>query len=173
MLNWSHIFLSTFLYFQVSNNASTHDNTSFRCVFWDFTKADGVGDWSTAGCVLARQTDNTVSCNCSHATNFAILVVRKSSEKFIFLELKTNNSKFKIHMPDILCFLRFLILWRNFLRIWIFEFCGELSQKLRLNSEYFHLGLTPRSSSVGPLLTNTLWIYYECLPTLANACQCL
>ncbi|XP_033640242.1 uncharacterized protein LOC117300656 [Asterias rubens] len=71
---------------QVSNNASTHDNTSFRCVFWDFTKADGVGDWSTAGCVLARQTDNTVSCNCSHATNFAILVdvhgQTKTDDKF-------------------------------------------------------------------------------------------
>ncbi|XP_071804174.1 uncharacterized protein [Asterias amurensis] len=59
---------------QVSNNASIYNDTSFRCVFWDFTKADGVGDWSTAGCVLARQTANTVSCNCNHATNFAILV---------------------------------------------------------------------------------------------------
>ena len=37
------------------------------------------------------------------------------------------------------------------------------------------ISVTPLSSSVvpRPLLTNILRIYYECLPTLANACQCL
>ncbi|XP_033640186.1 low-density lipoprotein receptor-related protein 2-like isoform X3 [Asterias rubens] len=78
---------------QVSNNASIYNDTSFRCVFWDFTKADGVGDWSTAGCVLARQTDNTVSCNCNHATNFAILVDVKGQ--------KITNDKFALALDVI------------------------------------------------------------------------
>jgi hypothetical protein len=38
--------------------------------------------------------------------------------------------------------------------------------KWRLDCEYFRIGLTPRSSSVGPLLTNILRM-------LTNACQCL
>ena len=45
----------------------------------------------------------------------------------------------------------------------------RIRPKWRLDSEYFHLGLTPRSSSVCPLLTNISQVYYECLPTLANA----
>ena len=45
----------------------------------------------------------------------------------------------------------------------------RIRPKWRLDSEYFHLGLTPRSSSVFPLLTNISRVYYECLPTLAKA----
>ena len=48
---------------------------------------------------------------------------------------------------------------------------GELQKKRRLDSKNFHLGLTPRSNSVSHLLTNILQIYYEYLPTLANAFQ--
>ena len=55
--------------------------------------------------------------------------------------------------------------WRMFLRTWIFEFRVEWRPKWRLDSDYFYLGLTHRSSSFGPLLTNILRIYY--------ACQCL
>ncbi|XP_038051810.1 deleted in malignant brain tumors 1 protein-like [Patiria miniata] len=47
---------------------------NISCVSWDFELEDGVGDWSTAGCVLAQLSNETVACNCSHATNFAILV---------------------------------------------------------------------------------------------------
>ena len=46
---------------------------------------------------------------------------------------------------------------------------GELQKKRRLDSKYFHLGLTPRSNSVSHLLTNILQIYYEYFSTLANA----
>ena len=56
-----------------------------------------------------------------------------------------------------------------FLRRWIFWTSRWIRAKWRLDSEYFHLSLTPRSSSVGPLLTNILRIYYEMLITLANA----
>ena len=51
--------------------------------------------------------------------------------------------------------------WRMFLYanmyIWISRW---IRPKWWLDSEYLHLGLTPRSSSVGPLLTNILRIYY-------------
>ena len=42
----------------------------------------------------------------------------------------------------------------------------KIRPKWRLDSEYFHLGLNPRSSSVDPLLTNILRM-------LTNAYQCL
>ncbi|XP_038058173.1 uncharacterized protein LOC119729609 isoform X2 [Patiria miniata] len=60
--------------FKAPANNETEGNRTIECVFWDFDLSDGVGDWSTAGCLLARETNDTVSCNCSHATNFAILV---------------------------------------------------------------------------------------------------
>ncbi|XP_038051809.1 uncharacterized protein LOC119724704 [Patiria miniata] len=60
--------------FKAPANNETEGNRTIECVFWDFDLNDGVGDWSTAGCLLARETNDTVSCNCSHATNFAILV---------------------------------------------------------------------------------------------------
>ncbi|XP_071959942.1 uncharacterized protein [Antedon mediterranea] len=50
----------------------TSNNT--ECVFWDFSLDDGVGDWSSEGCVLNRTTDGRVVCLCDHLTNFAILV---------------------------------------------------------------------------------------------------
>ncbi|XP_038047601.1 adhesion G-protein coupled receptor G6-like [Patiria miniata] len=52
----------------------TERNRTIQCVFWDFDLNDKVGDWSMAGCLLATETNYTVSCNCCHATNFAILV---------------------------------------------------------------------------------------------------
>ncbi|XP_038051570.1 uncharacterized protein LOC119724542 [Patiria miniata] len=55
-------------------NEAERNRTTIQCVFWDFDLNDRVGDWSMAGCLLATESDNTVSCNCSHATNFAILV---------------------------------------------------------------------------------------------------
>ncbi|XP_022088720.1 uncharacterized protein LOC110978214 isoform X2 [Acanthaster planci] len=55
-------------------NETERKRTTIQCVFWDFQLNDRIGDWSTAGCVLAIKTKTRVSCNCSHATNFAILV---------------------------------------------------------------------------------------------------
>ena len=68
------------------------------CVSWDFSAANGtsyfftftfthcnnnfhlytgLGNWSDSGCTLASHDIDTgkVQCNCSHLTNFAILVV--------------------------------------------------------------------------------------------------
>ncbi|XP_022088885.1 adhesion G-protein coupled receptor G6-like [Acanthaster planci] len=61
-------------------NETERNRTTIRCVFWDFDLNDGVGDWSTAGCKLSFQTDDKVSCQCSHATNFAVLLDVKGQE---------------------------------------------------------------------------------------------
>ncbi|XP_022106239.1 adhesion G protein-coupled receptor A2-like isoform X2 [Acanthaster planci] len=58
----------------ISSASAELDIKSTRCVSWDFGLEDGVGDWSTAGCTLAVSTSERISCHCSHATNFAILV---------------------------------------------------------------------------------------------------
>lgn len=44
------------------------------CVSWDFEAAGGKGNWTTDGCAMASN-DDVVMCNCTHLTNFAILVV--------------------------------------------------------------------------------------------------
>ena len=59
--------------------------------------------------------------------------------------------------------------WRMFLNIWIFEFRVEFVQNGGWKVTICISVSPARSSSVGPLLTNILRIYYECLPTLANA----
>ncbi|KAJ8024357.1 Adhesion G-protein coupled receptor G6 [Holothuria leucospilota] len=52
--------------------------TSRKCVFWNFTLAKGLGDWSSEGCELVRSSeDNTgtiIECHCNHLTNFAVLL---------------------------------------------------------------------------------------------------
>ncbi|XP_038051797.1 adhesion G-protein coupled receptor G6-like [Patiria miniata] len=60
--------------FKAPSINETERNSTIQCVFWDFDLNDEVGDWSMAGCLLSTETNYTVSCNCSHATNFAILV---------------------------------------------------------------------------------------------------
>ena len=51
-----------------------HEKT--KCVFWDFTLKNGLGDWSRAGCTYTGIKDGVVTCHCFHLTNFAILTVR-------------------------------------------------------------------------------------------------
>ena len=41
------------------------------CVSWDFT----LQDWITEGCTTIVGEDMVVTCNCTHLTNFAVLVV--------------------------------------------------------------------------------------------------
>ena len=36
---------------------------------------DGFGDWSTRGCAVVNETEESVVCECDHLTNFAILLV--------------------------------------------------------------------------------------------------
>ena len=56
---------------------------STRCVFWDFTLRDGIGDWSEDGCEFMGFTNGRVVCQCYHLTNFASIAVSRSSLKFI------------------------------------------------------------------------------------------
>ena len=48
---------------------------SERCVSWDFD----LQDWTPQGCTTSVGQNGTVTCHCSHFTNFAILVVSGTS----------------------------------------------------------------------------------------------
>ncbi|XP_022097501.1 uncharacterized protein LOC110982977 isoform X2 [Acanthaster planci] len=67
------------LTFKAPDETDVDLNTTL-CVFWDFDLEDGVGDWSTVGCTLSGLSSDVVSCDCDHATNFAILVDVKGQE---------------------------------------------------------------------------------------------
>ena len=58
----------TYLY---STYLSQVSRGSEECVSWDFT----TNSWTGDGCSTERVGD-TVTCQCSHLTNFAVLVVR-------------------------------------------------------------------------------------------------
>ena len=44
---------------------------SEMCVSWDFS----LQGWTTEGCITIVGDDGVITCNCSHLTNFAVLVV--------------------------------------------------------------------------------------------------
>ncbi len=44
---------------------------SEKCVSWDFDRQD----WTNRGCKTSADQDGTVTCSCSHLTNFAVLMV--------------------------------------------------------------------------------------------------
>ena len=46
-----------------------------RCVYWDFSLRDGIGDWAEDGCELESADAEGITCHCNHLTNFAVLVV--------------------------------------------------------------------------------------------------
>ncbi|CAJ1077600.1 adhesion G protein-coupled receptor F5 isoform X23 [Xyrichtys novacula] len=48
-----------------------------QCVFWNFTLFEGLGGWDDEGCMLERQGNGTVTCNCNHRTSFSILMSPK------------------------------------------------------------------------------------------------
>ena len=48
------------------------DKSNVECAFWSFAKAD----WSSEGCSFVDISDGgTVTCHCTHLTNFAMLMV--------------------------------------------------------------------------------------------------
>ncbi|XP_075052633.1 adhesion G-protein coupled receptor G2 isoform X2 [Mixophyes fleayi] len=51
-------------------------NFVLKCVFWDFTKNNENGGWSSYGCMVANiiQDTNETVCTCNHLTSFAILM---------------------------------------------------------------------------------------------------
>ncbi|XP_038052395.1 adhesion G-protein coupled receptor G6-like [Patiria miniata] len=60
--------------FKAPDHTTSEELETIQCVSWDFELEDGVGDWSPAGCARTQLHNEQVSCNCDHATNFAILV---------------------------------------------------------------------------------------------------
>ncbi|XP_053397886.1 adhesion G protein-coupled receptor B1-like [Mercenaria mercenaria] len=58
--------------FQIKNDSYSRP----VCVFWDntITNAGKNGGWSQDGCVLKEFTEGNVVCECSHLTNFAVLM---------------------------------------------------------------------------------------------------
>ncbi|XP_078348608.1 uncharacterized protein LOC144633639 [Oculina patagonica] len=52
------------------------DEGSVVCVYWDYNLNSKGGGWSTDGCRLASRKNGTVTCECNHLTNFAVLMDR-------------------------------------------------------------------------------------------------
>ena len=57
--------------FQKPVNVSEDDYTPV-CSYYNFSRSD----WSTEGCQILEQDNSSVTCQCDHLTNFAILMVR-------------------------------------------------------------------------------------------------
>ncbi|XP_067322883.1 adhesion G-protein coupled receptor G2 isoform X1 [Anolis sagrei] len=58
----------------LQNAASTQENSTIRCAYWNFNKNDGSGGWAYDGCtVIERRTNETV-CSCNHLTSFGVLL---------------------------------------------------------------------------------------------------
>ncbi|XP_002735776.3 adhesion G-protein coupled receptor G6-like [Saccoglossus kowalevskii] len=46
-----------------------------QCVYWNYSLNDDVGGWSRDGCnVLGQSSNNFITCECDHLTNFALLM---------------------------------------------------------------------------------------------------
>ncbi|XP_073214561.1 adhesion G-protein coupled receptor G2-like [Lepidochelys kempii] len=45
-----------------------------HCVFWDFTKNNGLGGWNTSGCEVKHRDMNYTICYCNHLTHFGVLL---------------------------------------------------------------------------------------------------
>ncbi|CAH1248779.1 ADGRG4 [Branchiostoma lanceolatum] len=61
-------------YLPIIQNSTNNTVNNIRCVFWDFNAEEGVGAWSTSGCDFVGINNDRVVCNCSHLTNFAVLM---------------------------------------------------------------------------------------------------
>ncbi|XP_033630027.1 adhesion G-protein coupled receptor G4-like isoform X2 [Asterias rubens] len=68
--------------FKTPTNASEEDLDTIQCTFWEFgSEEDEAGSWSTDGCKRADTPTDKVSCECNHATNFAILMDVKGQKR--------------------------------------------------------------------------------------------
>ncbi|KAJ8020350.1 Adhesion G-protein coupled receptor G4 [Holothuria leucospilota] len=62
-------------YMPLQNDRSRPDLDSSVCAFWNFRADGGRGNWSTEGCEFVSITpDGRVLCECTHLTNFAVLM---------------------------------------------------------------------------------------------------
>ncbi|NWS99936.1 AGRG2 protein, partial [Mionectes macconnelli] len=58
----------------LQNIKPNQDNSTIRCVFWDFNKNGGHGGWSHEGCIVKESRVNETVCSCNHLTSFAVLM---------------------------------------------------------------------------------------------------
>nr|XP_047922770.1 adhesion G-protein coupled receptor G2 isoform X6 [Anser cygnoides] len=58
----------------LQNIRPNQDNSTVRCVFWDFNKNGGHGGWSYEGCIVKESRVNETVCSCNHLTSFAVLM---------------------------------------------------------------------------------------------------
>ncbi|NWS24973.1 AGRG2 protein, partial [Polioptila caerulea] len=58
----------------LQNIKPNQDNSTVRCVFWDFNKNGGHGGWSYEGCTVRESRVNETVCSCNHLTSFAVLM---------------------------------------------------------------------------------------------------
>ncbi|NXM99251.1 AGRG2 protein, partial [Sylvia borin] len=58
----------------LQNVKPNQDNSTVRCVFWDFNKNGGHGGWSYEGCMVKEIRVNETVCSCNHLTSFAVLM---------------------------------------------------------------------------------------------------
>ncbi|NXI61580.1 AGRG2 protein, partial [Anseranas semipalmata] len=58
----------------LQNIRPNQDNSTVRCVFWDFNKNGGQGGWSYEGCIVKESRVNETVCSCNHLTSFAVLM---------------------------------------------------------------------------------------------------
>ncbi|KFP40423.1 G-protein coupled receptor 64, partial [Chlamydotis macqueenii] len=58
----------------LQNIKPNQDNSTVRCVFWDFNKNGGRGGWSYEGCIVKESRVHETVCSCNHLTSFAVLM---------------------------------------------------------------------------------------------------
>ncbi|OPJ69636.1 G-protein coupled receptor 64 [Patagioenas fasciata monilis] len=58
----------------LQNIKPNQDNSTVRCVFWDFNKNGGEGGWSYEGCIVKESRITETVCSCNHLTGFAVLM---------------------------------------------------------------------------------------------------
>ncbi|XP_027896129.1 adhesion G-protein coupled receptor F1-like [Xiphophorus couchianus] len=52
--------------------ASDQNFYKSECIFWDFSLFEGLGGWSSNGCLSVFREDKLVSCNCNHTASFSV-----------------------------------------------------------------------------------------------------
>lgn len=52
----------------------TADLSESACVYWDFQADGDKGGWSSEGCTLESVVNQTITCHCTHLTNFAAMM---------------------------------------------------------------------------------------------------
>ncbi|XP_065909619.1 uncharacterized protein [Dysidea avara] len=75
------------LIFQYNIGNSTNiSSVAVKCGYWNFSLHEGRGGWDTEGVTTISVTNNTITCNSSHLTSFAVLVDVSGGHKDISKE---------------------------------------------------------------------------------------